>query len=122
MKESEKKKILELKASGKSIREIAALLNIPRSTVGSFIKSNEKKAACKYCGKSITLIKGHRPRVFCSDSCRYNYWKENNKDRKTKLEVECLCCHKVFYAYKSENRKFCSRECYDNFRGGHNET
>lgn len=126
MNDIEKKRIIELKSEGKSIRDISSLLNIPRSTIGTYIKTFEMVSFCKYCGKPITIKKGHRSRVFCSDNCRYKYWRSTNdiKNKSTNYEVECLCCHKKFYSYRSLKRKFCSRECYDNFRkgGGDNES
>lgn len=126
MNDIEKKKIIELKSEGKSIREISTLLNIPRSTIGSYIKTLEKEFFCKCCGKPITIKKGHRPRVFCSDGCRYKYWRSNNtnKNKPTNHVVECLCCNKKFYSYVSLKRKFCSRACYDLFRkgGGNDES
>jgi len=121
----EKKRIIELKAEGKSIRDISSLLNIPRSTIGTYIKTFETESFCKCCGKLIAIKKGHRPRVFCSDSCRYKFWRSinNDKNKSTNYVVVCLCCQKKFYSYRSLKRKFCSRACYDLFRkgGGDNE-
>lgn len=120
MNDIEKKRIVELKAEGKSIRDISSLLNIPRSTIGTYIKNLETVSYCKCCGKSIAIKKGHRSRAFCSDSCRYKFWRStnNSKNKTTNYVVECLCCQKKFYSYRSLKRKFCSRACYDSYRKG----
>jgi hypothetical protein len=35
------------------------------------------------------------------------------KNQPGSIEKECLYCNKIFKSYKSDNRIFCSRECFD---------
>lgn len=90
MKITDKGKIISLKNQGKSYQEISLLLNIPRSTISSFINSLKEINTCKECGKKIDIIKGHRKREFCSNSCRYKYWSKSNLNQK---KAVCLCCN-----------------------------
>ena len=59
-------------------------------------------------------------KIFCCDKCRFKYRRIQSKGKPiiSNYEVECLCCHKKFYSYRSLKRKFCSRECFDVFRKG----
>ena len=93
MNDLEKKRILELKEAGYGYGSIAKELGLSKSTISSFIKSLDGYSICRRIqSKGKPIIS--------------NY------------EVECLCCHKKFYSYRSLKRKFCSRECFDVFRKG----
>lgn len=126
MNDIEKKRIIELKGKGIGYGSIAKELGISKSTVSSFIKSLEENSICKCCGKKFIQPEGVRLKIFCSDKCRFKYRRLANKGNplKSNYIVECQCCHKKFYSYRSLKRKFCSRECYDNYRkgGGDNES
>lgn len=120
MNDLEKKQIIELNEAGKGYGYIAKELNLPKSTVCSYLKSLKKSSICKCCGKKFVQPGGARLKIFCCDKCRFKYWRLANKGKpiKTNYEIECLCCHKKFYSYESLKRKFCSRACYDDFRKG----
>lgn len=69
---------------------------------------------CKYCGKPIIEPDKTKPRIFCNNSCKIAWWKENKSQEHSHLIKEnvCLTCGKRFDDYKSANRKYCSIECY----------
>ena len=118
MTDIEKKRVMELKENGLGYGMIAKVLNLPKSTVSSFIKSLEDTSICQCCGKRFIQPKGVRKKLFCSDKCRYKFHNLQAKEKpiKSNYEVECLCCHKKFFTYRSLKRKFCSRECYESYR------
>lgn len=126
MNDLEKKRILELKEAGYGYGSIAKELGLSKSTISSFIKSLDGYSICKCCGKKFIQPIGVRLKIFCCDKCRFKYRRIQSKGKPiiSNYEVECLCCHKKFYSYKSLKRKFCSRECFDIFRkgGGDNES
>ncbi len=130
MTDNQKQHILELREQGKGYKRISKELGIPIGTVASFFRrKSEKEAAgvcsCRYCGRRFNQTKGHRQRLFCSDSCRRRWWKENPDRRNLKTYRECTCkkCGKRFVSYGGRDRKFCSRACYSSFRkeAGSNE-
>lgn len=118
MNDFEKKRIIDLKESGMGYGGIAKELGLSKSTISSFLKTLDKNSICKCCGKKFAQPKGVRLKIFCCNKCRFKYRRLLNKGNPTKSNfvVECLCCHKKFYSYKSLKRKFCSRDCYNNFR------
>lgn len=120
MNDLEKKRILELKEAGYGYGSIAKELGLSKSTISSFIKSLDGYSICKCCGKKIIQPAGVRLKIFCCDKCRFKYRRIQSKGKPiiSNYEVECLCCHKKFYSYRSLKRKFCSRECFDVFRKG----
>lgn len=126
MNDLEKKRILELKEAGYGYGSIAKELGLSKSTISSFIKSLDGYSICKCCGMKFIQPIGVRLKIFCCDKCRFKYRRIQSKGKPiiSNYEVECLCCHKKFYSYKSLKRKFCSRECFDIFRkgGGDNES
>lgn len=116
MNDLEKKRILELKEAGYGYGSIAKQLGISKSTISSFLKSLSGYSVCKCCGKKFIQPAGVRAKVFCCD--KYRRIQAKGKPLVTGCEVECLCCHKRFYSYRSLKRKFCSRYCFENFRKG----
>ena len=120
MNDLEKKRILELKEAGYWYGSIAKELGLSKSTISSFIKSLDGYSICKCCGKKFIQPAGVRLKIFCCDKCRFKYRRIQSKGKPiiSNYEVECLCCHKKFYSYRSLKRKFCSRKCFDVFRKG----
>ena len=122
LNESQKDKILKLKSSGRSYREIASALSISEGTIKSFfrrqkLKLKEVHTVCKNCG--VTLEKSSRSNVkkFCSDSCRYKWWRKNAEGNRKYLKINvCKNCNTKFKSYDNKDRKYCSHECYINDR------
>lgn len=137
MTESQKAKIIKLRADGNGCRAIASKLGMSVNTVKSFCKRNNintETAAglterhvtqitrCENCGKEVQQIKGRRFKRFCSDQCRAAWWNRNLDlvKRKAYYTIVCKHCGKEFQVYGDKRRKYCSYECYiaDRFQGG----
>lgn len=73
------------------------------------------KKFCPQCGTKITDHMG-RPRSFCLERCRRNWWKahpEFAKPRPSALYAHrCRTCGQSFTAYGNRHRIYCSRACY----------
>jgi len=118
LNESQKDKILKLKSSGRSYKEIASALSISEGTVKSFfsrkrLKSDENNNVCKNCG--VTLEKSSRSNVkkFCSNLCIYKWWRKNTENNRKCVKINvCKNCSKKFGSYDNKDRKYCSHECY----------
>lgn len=105
-----------------SYAEIATSLGLSLNSVKSYclrnhlnteaIKQNAKR--CKHCGKPIFKGSKTKPRVFCCDTCKFAWWKENKSHEHSHLIEDhiCLTCGKHFNDYASANRKYCSAKCY----------
>ncbi len=136
MTDEEKNRVLELRASGKGARAISKVINVPENTIKTFLRRHsfkdvpivpepikyepKKEPKCKMCKAVVTRFEGKRPRLFCSDHCRMQWWKEHPEEvnRKAIYAYECAYCHKAFTAYGNSTRKYCSHECYVNDRYG----
>jgi len=73
---------------------------------------------CEYCGKPFEVDdfnKNEVRRMYCSDFCRSEAWREKAKERvrvgKRTYNVECEICGKVFLTNRPTN-KTCSPECH----------
>lgn len=129
MNDKERLQIVKMRAAGKGYGTIAKKLGIPLSTVSSFCRRrriNKDTAAssplimsgvvtnCENCGARILQVAKQKPRRFCCDRCR-NQWWANHLDlvkRKAYYTIRCRHCGKVFQVYGDRNRKYCSRACY----------
>ena len=114
MTQTERDKIVRLKESGKTYKEISDITGICVSTVKSIYsrtitKQNDKVYYCKQCGKKLVIIKGKRQKVLCSDKCRMYFWRTHKKlMNSTKfVRIECPACHIVFNDYENKKRKYC---------------
>ena len=70
---------------------------------------------CPQCGEAIVPKHRGRPKVFCSDRCRY-LWKNTHPQPgnwASTREVICPVCGKTFLAFREYDkpRKYCSRAC-----------
>lgn len=125
MQEEQKQAILLLRSQGEPYAKIADYLELSPNTVKSFCCRNkvappigESQTAvkettlsvCKNCGSALTQTTGGRKKIFCSDKCRYTWWNWNK--HKKFYRLTCQYCGKNFINFGSQNRKFCSRECY----------
>lgn len=69
------------------------------------------KHTCQHCGKDFYAT-NRKPRKFCCDSCREDYYREVKKmeaDPET-VEKTCPICGKVFIA-KNYRYRYCSEFC-----------
>ena len=116
-----------LRYEGKSYREIAGMLQLRETTVKThcsrhgltdkfieMLREGKGAAVCPCCGSVIVQIPKQKPRKFCSDKCRYDWWNKNQSLRSLQAEYSHVCamCGKEFYSYGSKKRKYCSRRCY----------
>ena len=122
-----------LRYAGKSYREIAGILHLGESAVKTHcsrhsltdksietVRAGKGVAVCPCCGSVIVQIPKQKPRKFCSDKCRYDWWNKNQSLRRHQAGYSHVCaeCGKEFYSYGSKKRKYCSRRCYITARYG----
>ena len=117
MTTEQRNKILELSRKGKSVREIAEQLNLPKSTVGTIAikkKIIRKYAECPNCGRvfEITFKDRGRPRTYCSKKC------QRADDIRRNAIYTCQECGKQFRYYSFQKSKYCSRRCFFKARYG----
>ena len=105
---------------GMSYLKIGEILGVPDNTVRSFCRrcglGEEAKntCCCKQCGKLIKIIPKRKPKIFCSDECRAEWWNTHpeNVQRKAVYHFTCAHCGKPFTAYGNKGRKYCCHQCY----------
>lgn len=129
---SEKVTVRQLRFEGVSYAEISKTLGISENTIKSYCRRNnlggnllekskeERQSACKQCGKPINLEVKGKPRKFCSEPCRRDWWKTHDKEikRKAYYALTCVHCGKEFESYGKRDRKYCGHACYINHRFG----
>lgn len=123
--------IKDLRLNGAGYRSIASITGLSRDTVRNYCKTNGMDGfaqatmrnlrerllegkACVCCGKEITQPGKGRPRRFCSEKCRRQWWKAH-PDAGKRMAVytkNCARCGSVFEAYGNNRRKYCSHACY----------
>jgi orotate phosphoribosyltransferase-like protein len=86
MKDDVKNKINELKEKGYGYKRIAKELSMTASAVRyTLAKISEEDllvSTCKYCGITMKSVKGKKKKVFCSDSCRWQWWNQKHREDK----------------------------------------
>lgn len=121
MTDNEKTKIIELRKKGYGYGQISIELNIPRSSVSTFCKRHgidadiiDRFVLCKNCNKLIMLENKKKPKRFCSNECRVNWWNshQNEVNKKAIYEYDCPSCGKHFTTYGNKKQRFCSHMCY----------
>lgn len=133
MTDKQSNQIRELRMKGVGYRSIASVVGLSRDIVRNFCKQkgldgyasamtkNVKKQmqrgnACYYCDKTITQPSTGRPRKFCSDTCRRDWWKshpEGMTKRDTAVYIlKCAKCGREFESYGNSKRKYCNHNCY----------
>ena len=115
----EKKKILSLYyEEKKNVKAIAVEVNIPYTTVSSFLATKIiRYDSCPVCGKEVPVKKAKgRRSIYCSSKCRDIDYKDNHKRR----HVKCVCeqCGKEYFQYTFVKSRFCSRSCAMKHRNG----
>jgi hypothetical protein len=125
--------IRQLRMKGTGYKAIATQVGLSRDIVRNFCRSNQMGGfgeatklnlkeqmgdgkACVYCGKEIKQPSTGRPKRFCSDKCRRQWWKANPHliRRKDTALYHGICerCGKKFVSYGNQSRKYCSHNCY----------
>ncbi len=120
-------RIIDLHCHGVSFVEISRQLNIPAATNKSYVYRHLEDVAvemgslhlCPQCGGPVPEMH-FKPRRFCSDRCRVQYWKEHRDEGKHPSMVPHTCagCHDTFMDYAGRNRRYCSHSCYIQARFG----
>jgi len=132
-----RKQIIELKLAGNGYKAIASKVGLSRDTIRDFCKRNHlngpkevvilnyefiriKNITCPCCGKNFDIKSVGRPKRFCSEACRRKWWKENPDKRKMRAtaiyKLTCNNCNKEFKSYGNKNKKYCSKDCYFDYR------
>lgn len=111
---TQKVQIRELQSQSLGYRRIAKALDLPTSTVKSFLLRHPcgNNNYCRCCGKPIVQT-DKRKRLFCSKKCKCKYW-SNRVIKAPQYLEEFICeeCGRPFYAHHSRIRKYCSRSCF----------
>ena len=132
MTNEQKARITTLRHDGIGYATIAAMLGISKETVKSFCRRNAltgntassppPEGMCRNCGAEIVQNPKARKKVFCSRDCRCAWWKVHPQPsvQNTAYQHTCTHCGKLFTAYGTAPRKYCSHACYiaDRFKGG----
>ena len=131
MTDFEAAQVKEMRLNGMGYRAIAEALGLSRDIVrnhcnakgmGGYVaatvenlKEREGQGGiCICCGKEMQQEGTGRPRKFCSEKCRRQWWKTHPQEgnRKAPCTTKCECCGTEFSFYNSRNPKYCSHDCY----------
>lgn len=121
MNATQKAKIIAMRKKKAPYASIAEAVGLSVGTVKSFCHRNNINAdttpvagKCKNCGAVIKEESKTKPRLFCCDRCRQEYWNKHRVERQSRKMSPHTCptCGKVFMDYIGANRKFCSQACY----------
>lgn len=126
MTAEEIRRVGQLQREGYGYKKIASLTGLPVNTIKSHCRrhpvSNESIAVenglCKMCGNTLTQTPHKKKRLFCSDACRMAWWNSHREqvNRRAVCSLTCAYCGRAFECYGDTKRKFCSRQCYSQFR------
>lgn len=123
--------VKEMRLQGMGYRAIAEALGLSRDIVRNHCKAKgmcghveaavknlqeraEHGGICVCCGKEIIQPESGRPRKFCSERCRRQWWKAHPEagNRKAMYTNVCARCGREFAAYGNSRRKYCGKDCY----------
>ena len=121
MTKEERSLIVDLQKQGFGYRTIAAKLGLNLHSVKSYCARhpiNKNQKYCLQCGVPVEKLPHKKEKKFCSDKCRFAWWREH-KDEMTRRSVTKLFCP-VFLldkalAFKIGTIRFVS---YDDLRTG----
>lgn len=127
------KQIRDFRMRGAGYKAIAAVTGLSRDIVRNYCKSHgldgypeelsvnmteqiRKGLACQNCGTPLIRPRTGRPRRFCSDRCRYEWWGVHSSELRSGSDANykytCAHCGREFTAYGNAHRKYCSHDCY----------
>ena len=131
MTDFEAAQVKEMRLKGMGYRAIAEALGLSRDIVrnhckakgmGGYVAATVKNlkerevqnGICLCCGKKTEQPGTGRPRKFCSEKCRRQWWKAHPEagNQKAVYTQVCARCGKEFTAYGNSHRKYCSHDCY----------
>ena len=118
-----------LRGKGMSLRKVAAITGLTKDVVRNISRKIvaadddtldsriSSRNACAYCGGDMEQHGAPgRPRRFCSERCRRQYWRLHRPEQKKKEDKlflrTCAYCGKTFQIYGKNDRKYCCREHY----------
>ena len=119
-----------LRANGLGFKKIGEIIGTDREKARGFARSVEVKKenetldiqmangeACMFCGGKMEQHGGAgRPRRFCSDHCRRQYWRLHRDEQKKNPDIVftriCRYCGQPFEIYGKNERKYCCRDHY----------
>ncbi len=132
MTDEQKKQIKQMRDKGLKYVDIAGDLGISVNTIKSHCRRNglaakkepkkaiqkEKKSHCKQCGQPLKQGTRGKPKKFCCERCRRDWWKQNDDqyEKKAYYTLKCQECGTKFESYGNRKRKFCSHACYIKYR------
>lgn len=109
MTKEQKEIIIKLRDEGLGYGSIAKVMNMPKTTIASFLQRHGNKQICLCCGKEFDVSKSKHKRKFCSSKCCKRYWNKYGVKHTTETKV-CPTCGATFTTYR--HNIFCSHECY----------
>ncbi len=127
MTEKQKQIITRMRAQGAGYTTVAAATGLTKDCVRAWCRRHgmggfaKKSAAtetapgvCRNCGEKFDIVPGRKPRKFCCDECRVEWWNSHPEmvRRKAVYTFVCPVCGREFTAYGNAGRKYCSRACY----------
>jgi len=122
MTNEQKSTILRLRSEGCKYATIAESVALSINTVKSYCRRqnlatttetiSDDALRCKQCGKPLEYS-GSKPKKFCSDRCRNEWWKAHPCDvnKKAFYSKTCVHCGKAYTVYGRPNSKFCCHTC-----------
>jgi hypothetical protein len=137
MTEAQANQIVEMRIKGIGYKSIGTIVGLSRDIVRNYCKSHnltgyasaltknvqmrmESGEACQYCGGTIVKPKTGRPKKFCSEKCRREWWKIHpeavKRSETASYKLRCENCGREFISYGNRNRKYCSHDCYIKYR------
>lgn len=126
----QKETIQKMREQGEGYARIADTVRVSVNTVKSFCRRNNllsrnasdatmsneatNNDICKHCGKKLIQREKGKPKQFCDDACRFEWWSANRDQlkRKAMYHLTCACCGAPFDSYGNSGRKYCSHGCY----------
>lgn len=134
MTHEQKQRIEDMRWQGLSCSRIAGFLglsvgavkahcwrhNLPVCNASKTAENGKQRTRCRQCGKLLEQTPKCKPKIFCSDQCRFAWWRTHRYmlNRKAIYHLACSYCGKVFKSYGNKNRKYCCHACYIKDRFG----
>ena len=145
MTEAVGKQITQLRLKGLGYKSISKVIGASRETVKYYCKTHgldgnaadvkiryaerrRNPEACKQCGRKLVRTGHSGKKLFCTEKCRRDWWKEHPeesvKGKDSFYNFQCAGCGKYFTVYGNKRRKYCSHDCYivDRFWKGPNKS